>query len=138
MNAFITGSYAYGVPNKNSDIDLVVCLDAGTIDSETLWDHSESDKSCRFGKLNLILLTPDRFAEWKRVNDDLIDRGYDVSREEAVAAFQSAGFGVDDYGRCSVEVAEGQVLYEDGENDPDFVPKIAPLTLQRIADLLGQ
>jgi len=95
MNAFITGSYAYGVPHKNSDIDLVVCLDG--IDEDTLWDHSESDKSCRFGKLNLILLSPDRFAEWKRVNDDLLSRGYDVGREEAVAAFQSAGFCAADY-----------------------------------------
>ena len=103
MNAFITGSYAYGVPNKNSDIDLVVCLGAGTVDGETLWDHSESHNSCRFGKLNLILLAPDRFVEWKRVNDYLINLGYDVSREEAVAAFQSAGFGASDYGQCSIE-----------------------------------
>jgi predicted nucleotidyltransferase len=97
MNAFITGSYAYGVPHKDSDIDLVVCLEGGTIDEETLWDHSESNKSCRFGKLNLILLAPDRFAEWKRINDDLLSRGYDVGREEAVAAFQSAGFCAADY-----------------------------------------
>ena len=137
MNAFITGSYAYGVPHKDSDIDLVVCLDG--IDEDTLWDHSESDKSCRFGKLNLILLAPDRFAEWKRINDDLLSRGYDVGREEAVAAFQSAGFGVDDYGRCSVEVSEGQVEYDNLADDPDYVPRIhVPLTLSEIAEVLEQ
>ncbi len=122
FNAFITGSYAYGTPHEESDIDLVICMDGGTIDSENLWYLSESSNTCRFGKLNLIILAPDRFEDWKKVNDELMERGYDVPREEAVAAFQKAGFGTDDYGRCSIEAGEGQVQYDDPEDDPDFEP----------------
>lgn len=99
MNAFITGSHAYGTPGPESDIDLVVCLDGSTDDEHFLWDNSDNGGSCRFGKLNLITLSPEKFKAWKAVNDELIKRDHSVGREEAIAAFNAAGFGYSDYGQ---------------------------------------
>lgn len=95
MNAFITGSHAYGTPKEGSDLDLVVCADNESVSD--LWEFSESKSSCRYGKLNIITLTPDNFERWKQVNDALMADA-PVSREQAVAAFQAVGFGLDNYG----------------------------------------
>lgn len=93
---FITGSRAYGYPREDSDVDLVVGVSGD--DAMELWKHGSSgEASCRFGKLNLITFHldsstgPDRFKEWRRVHDSLVARK-PVTREEAVAAFQEAGF----------------------------------------------
>ena len=66
MNAFLTGSHAYGKPNDKSDIDLVILVDEVT--AARLETHNESGHPSviRFGKLNLIICTTDaQFAAWK-------------------------------------------------------------------------
>lgn len=82
MRAFITGSRAYGKPREDSDIDLVVRVSGDA--AELLWDLSEDDKSCRFGRLNLILCTTDeKFAAWKVATQQMIEGGKKLSRVAA-------------------------------------------------------
>lgn len=60
---FITGSFAYGDPTGNSDIDLVV-LNANSIDS-FLRTLSEKDNYISFGRLNIISCTDvEQFDLW--------------------------------------------------------------------------
>lgn len=68
MNALITGSYAYGMPTSESDVDLVIRVDFETkellerLSGANTIDHT----SIRFGKLNVIACTSDEeFAAWK-------------------------------------------------------------------------
>ena len=60
MQAFITGSQAYGIPHKNSDVDLVIYCDIDT--AEILMEnkdasHSQDNPVVRYGNLNLIICT---------------------------------------------------------------------------------
>lgn len=65
MNAFITGSRAYGTPKKESDIDLCVLVDQQTKDRLTKLSKNKSEP-VRFGNLNLVLVTTEEeFAAWK-------------------------------------------------------------------------
>lgn len=90
-NAFITGSYAYGTPDAESDIDLVVLIDHGetfnVLSRETENKHGVDhygNLTMYFGNLNLIVLTdPGMFAVWRRGTEELIARR-PVSRQEAV------------------------------------------------------
>lgn len=93
MRAFITGSHAYGTPNKDSDIDLVVLLDSGQADAASiLWEGQPKGKSCRFGRLNLItFIDESRFLKWKEVTRSLAAQR-PVTREVAIEAFKNAGF----------------------------------------------
>lgn len=86
-NAFLTGSYAYGTPTKDSDIDLVVLVDEDV--SCFLWDKSETSlKKLSFGKLNLILtLDEDHFNGWKDATEQLI-KEKPVTREHAIKVIQ--------------------------------------------------
>jgi len=71
MKAFLTGSHAYGRPGPTSDIDLCVLVDP--ILAGKLRDMSESTKTVRFGKLNLILCESDtEFAAWKMTTKRLL------------------------------------------------------------------
>lgn len=91
MKAFLTGSRAYGTPKPDSDIDLVVLVDPEA--AELLWALSDTKGQCRFGKINLITFSnQDNFARWEAVTKELITRK-PVTRDDAVAAFQLAGFG---------------------------------------------
>ncbi len=56
MNAFITGSHAYGEPTEKSDIDLVVLVgeDDQSILAES--DDNEGIGSIHYSRLNLILV----------------------------------------------------------------------------------
>lgn len=62
MQAFITGSHAYGEPNENSDVDLVALVDEPALELlKTICDKIE-DKPCFgvplvFGRLNLVACT---------------------------------------------------------------------------------
>jgi len=70
MKAFITGSHAYGRPSSKSDIDLVVLADQFAADK--LRALSESTKTVRFGRLNIILcFTENEFEAWKTTTDRL-------------------------------------------------------------------
>lgn len=72
MKAFLTGSYVYGTPRPDSDIDL--CVRVGTLaTSRILRDLSESVKTVRFGRLNLILCESDtEYAAWKMTTERLM------------------------------------------------------------------
>lgn len=65
MNAFITGSHAYGTPTEDSDVDLVIrCNDATACRLRELSDDPTG--AVRFGKLNLVLCTTDeQAAVWR-------------------------------------------------------------------------
>lgn len=97
MNAFLTGSQAYGTPREDSDTDIVVLVDQTTFDA--LCDLDPDDEppksggndvsaSLRVGKLNLIMHTsPNAFNAWREGTDELMARfraSGPVSREEAV------------------------------------------------------
>ena len=76
MKSFLTGSHAYGTPNKNSDIDLVICMSKK--EGLKLGELTQPDKgeqmrygssdllTMRFGDLNLIVCLSDEvYAAWK-------------------------------------------------------------------------
>lgn len=112
MISFISGSYAYGVPHKDSDIDLVMLVESE--DVNLLWEHSDKEFStCRYGKLNLVTFTnKDRFEKWKEVTDKLKNIR-PVTREFAISAFQEAGFTGKNYAQNR---AENQTSSEVKEN----------------------
>ena len=91
MKAFITGSHAYGKPHRNSDVDIVILADKGTIDLlEAKSDVGQ--KPIRFGKLNIIATDNEkRFSIWQKGTNALRNwyhqRGETVSREEATLMF---------------------------------------------------
>lgn len=98
MNAFITGSHAYGKPTENSDVDLVVFM-------STEWDANKIKRyfgdpqtthggPVRAGNLNLILCdTEAEWSIWRYGTDILIRRsleeGRPVDTEEATELFDS-------------------------------------------------
>ncbi|MCK9458530.1 MAG: nucleotidyltransferase domain-containing protein [Proteobacteria bacterium] len=75
MNAFITGSRAYGKPNANSDVDLVIRVNTGTAQSLRRLSDNPHSTVVRFGKLNLILCeTDEEYAVWKLGTTELIKK----------------------------------------------------------------
>lgn len=82
MNAFITGSQAYGTPTSKSDVDLVIYVDPET--KQKLIDLSDHGKMpCKYGKLNLIMVTtPEEAAVWLM--------GRSVCMKEAPVDFDTA------------------------------------------------
>lgn len=79
--AFVTGSYAYGVPNADSDIDLVVLMTGQEVgklvrasgqQAANQYD-SDIDYSLRFNKLNVIQLDcPIKYKGWYAANQYLV------------------------------------------------------------------
>lgn len=94
MNAFVTGSHAYGKPRPDSNLDLVVLADDETIgkfarEFDKSVDYGGDSLTIRQGAVNLILETsPAKFAAWKFGTEKLIQR-MPVTREEAVKEFKS-------------------------------------------------
>ncbi len=98
MEAFITGSHAYGTPNKDSDIDLVVLVES----DDTIYDLLKGDEGgantdeyetslgapLRFGKLNLICCVEERKYEIWRKGTEQLKAIAPVTREQAVELFQ--------------------------------------------------
>ena len=93
MQAYITGSRAYGTPREDSDIDLVVALSGK--DLCTIWESVKHVK-LMFGNLNLVAFNLDnaedmeRYQKWLAVHESLVKRA-PVTKEEAIAAFREAG-----------------------------------------------
>lgn len=94
VKALLTGSYAYGTPTKDSDIDLVVLMTEDTLRElikhndnelrEDLDNYEPLGANLKFGKLNLIAVTEyGLFKVWEQGTQHLIDRR-PVSRDEAV------------------------------------------------------
>ncbi len=108
MKSIVTGSYAYGIPNSRSDIDLVVLVsvaDAKRLvklatgrsgDRDAKADIERYSKeggpytAClRYGPLNLIVCTNEKQLEvWTKGTKALRKRakkdGIPISREQAV------------------------------------------------------
>lgn len=88
---FITGSWAYGEPTPESDVDLVLLVDSWPRD--ILLELSETKKvPVRYGKLNLILCySEEEYDAWYEFTNDMLGQriltGKPVSSEEAKAAF---------------------------------------------------
>lgn len=91
-NGFITGSHAYGIPNADSDVDLVLLLDERT--TQLLEAYSETKKvPVRYGNLNLILCHSEaEYDSWKEFTDkttqQAVEAGVGVSSEEAREIFK--------------------------------------------------
>ena len=86
MEAFITGSHAYGTPTERSDVDIVLRVSADT--AKQLRKLSSSDKIVRFGKANLILVENDlEYAAWLLGTRDLQRRGVSVNKRDAKRVF---------------------------------------------------
>lgn len=87
MNAFITGSHAYGEPHADSDVDLVIRADVD--DMSLLRELSGCRQGpIRFGQLNLIVCTNDElFTAWQKGTEQLMaegrETGLPVTRERA-------------------------------------------------------
>lgn len=93
MNAYITGSRAYGYPREDSDVDLVVlCSEA---DCKIIWKQNGYGR-LQFGIINLVLFNADnptdlnRYHKWKKAHDSLVARA-PVTKEEAILCFREAG-----------------------------------------------
>lgn len=102
--AFLTGSYAYGEPTEDSDIDLVVLSRYETVEqlrklSEKVeWTkHPASDPggeptsaSLKFGNLNLIVVAdPRAFEVWRVGTDYLVGRKRRTARDKAIKLFKA-------------------------------------------------
>lgn len=97
FKAFITGSYAYGTPTNDSDIDLVVYMRQSTAEKLVCFaemadeegEDEESDmavlgNSLVFGKLNLICVyDEEEFLLWKKATNHLKKIG-PVTRQFAI------------------------------------------------------
>lgn len=102
-NAFLTGSRAYGVPHKDSDIDIVLrmseedalklyeacpealCVGQPKPKPENIPYPTRQLYVFRFGMVNLLCCTTDEgFEQWVRGTTELIQQA-PVGREEAVA-----------------------------------------------------
>lgn len=97
LRAFITGSYAYGSPRPDSDIDLVVLASAEVIQLLEIFTGSEAPASAaadpsvsasvRFEALNLILVGKPQFLAWQAATQRLVRRakqGEVIDRATAV------------------------------------------------------
>lgn len=92
-SSFLTGSYAYGIPRPDSDIDIVVL--EGESARETLDEASdgfEGNYKLTFEngkKVNLLMMNRVKYDIWKKVTVAL--RAFrPVSRDLAVACFRTA------------------------------------------------
>lgn len=73
MNAFITGSHAYGAPRPDSDIDLVVFTGYGLHKRLLEAGDNGGKVPIRFGKLNLICCDSEiEFSVWQIGTEQLV------------------------------------------------------------------
>jgi hypothetical protein len=92
VKAFITGSYAYGTPREDSDVDLCICCDAETIAQlchlvGTNDGDGSAEGSVKIGKLDLIMLSPEYFEAWRTATEELKARA-PVTRAEAMRTIE--------------------------------------------------
>lgn len=92
-SGFITGSRAYGQPNAESDVDLVLFVDG--LAAFTLIQQSETKEiPVRYGNLNLILChSEEEYDAWEKFTQDMIEKarttGVPVSSDEAKEVFKT-------------------------------------------------
>lgn len=92
MKAFITGSQAYGTPDANSDIDIVMFVDSATkkllmsLLPTALTDYNGNVKTFKSGKVHLIVTDDQKtYTAWATATQALTAMR-PVSREQAQAA----------------------------------------------------
>jgi hypothetical protein len=102
MNAFITGSEAYGQPNFNSDVDLVIRVDSDTakrircLSDGMKYVPGNTNPVVRFGRLNLILCeTDEEYAVWRLGTTELIKKSTPTAKEQARQVFRELRARVD-------------------------------------------
>lgn len=98
MVGFITGSHAYGVPQPDSDLDVVLSVTPKEWDAfMSITDVTDPGNTTsptptiRTGRLRIVLCSELRLPEynlWRRGTDDLQARA-PVSQEEAIAYFEA-------------------------------------------------
>lgn len=91
--SFITGSHAYGTPEHDSDVDLVIFTHEADIEllsrisDDSLFRENngyDSGRSLRFGRLNIIAISDEKHFElWRWANKRLkarrpVDRDYAI------------------------------------------------------------
>lgn len=94
FKAVLTGSHAYGLPGKDSNVDLIVFVSKAEL--EKLMPHATHDtnndgsnageggESLRFGKLNLLCFTNETvYSAWREATRKLAEIA-PVTREVAV------------------------------------------------------
>jgi predicted nucleotidyltransferase len=83
VTAFLTGSFAYGQPTPESDVDLVILVDKPTLDklkeiysNQGSCEHADADflmvdrSKIDSRPLSLLFVTDiDRFHQWKKATD---------------------------------------------------------------------
>ena len=95
MNAFITGSRAYGKPTANSDVDLVIRVNTETAQelqrlSDNPFENQGGVVVVRYGKLNLIVCeTDEQYAVWRLGTSELTMRGEWIPKEIAHEVFKT-------------------------------------------------
>ncbi len=89
MQAFLTGSYAYGTPREDSDIDLVIRCDEETAKFLSEMRDDKTTPAIKFGKLNFIPCTDDaQYTAW-RAGTTALEYRKPVERETACTMFIS-------------------------------------------------
>ena len=88
VNAFITGSHAYGKPTSRSDVDLVVRVSEANAAKLRKLAGVKEGQPIMFGKLNLVVCTDDTdFAIWKLGTNILREKEVPTGRLDAKEVF---------------------------------------------------
>lgn len=88
--SFLTGSRVYGIPNEDSDVDLVVLVTEE--EKQKLIEKSDNGQlPCMYGPLNIIPVTSgEMYLKWQTALREC-EQQKPVSRNEAVAIHQKHG-----------------------------------------------
>ena len=89
--SFLTGSFAYGTPRYNSDIDLVIWISEADLkwlkQEGGQWKTMRHTTSFKLGRLNLLCITDfDTWQKWREGTDRLIKQR-PVTKAQAIAVF---------------------------------------------------
>ncbi len=82
--AFVTGSRAYGTPRADSDLDLVVRVSEAGADALRRMSDNGHGYPCRYGRLNLIIVTDDDQWIARKAQHIGCRREAPVTRERAI------------------------------------------------------
>lgn len=92
MKAFLTGSQVYGIPNEESDVDVVLLVEKSTLDMMVRLlpkggtNYDGTVVTVMSGKINLILTTTDEeYRRW-RLFTETMTAMKPVSKEAAMKA----------------------------------------------------
>lgn len=89
ISTFVTGSYAYGTPNANSDLDLVIPPCDSLLANILTVASDHGDYPIKFGSLNLIIPADlESYQTWKDGTQALSTRK-PVGRDEAINFFDA-------------------------------------------------